>query len=1253
MNRLAKIALASVVTLGAGAVVVHTVSAEPCPVEVTVSGRSPARGFASGGTEVTLTGVNFQVCDVGRISFGGSDGTITQRSNTQLTAVTPPGTGSVVPTVHYGDGQSATAPAFTYVAVPVVDRLLPPKGPARGGTTVVVWGSSLQPPGSTTQLRFGDDSVDPSLLGDAYLEALSPAHDAGTVDVSVVVTLDTGEAAASVPRPFTFVPAPTVTAIDPVTGDAEGGDIVEISGSDFQRGARVFIGRADGTASDPSSRFEGSNAAPVVEVVDSGLLRVMTPQGTPGIANVVVLNPDDQSGALLDAFTYSGQAPTLSAVAPVTGASLGGTPITITGTGFLDGATVEFGSGDTRAAARSVVVVSSTEITATTPAHPAGVATVTVTNPDRGAASLTGSFTFTASPAPTLSSIAPLSGGSLGGTNMTLLGSGFATGAVVRFGDLATGGVEVPAAVVDAGRITATSPPIPAGPVDVRVVNPDGAVSPAIVVTVQPSPPPTVTSVSPGTGPTAGGTSVTISGTGFADGAVALFDGVEATAQTDAAQGVLPIVRNATTIVAVTPPGVDGPADVEVRNPDGQAVTASAAFEYDGPPPATLDSISPDVGTSAGGVPVTLSGSNFATGSVVTFGNGDCAAPKPPACNFRASDVVVTPTSITAVTPAGLFGHQNVSVIGPDGTSTTLRYGFDFGDGAAPPAIADVNPAVAPTGATVTLSGSGFVPGAQAYIGSRRLAGVVGTDATGAPVTLPIVRDETTVVGVVPRRRDGTFPVAVANPDGQGVIVVDGFSYPTDTTAPTSSASATTGTPPAAYAFGATSWARGAVSVELVATDGAGGSGVDSITYSATGAQVIPSTTSPGARATLLVTGQGVTTLEFAAQDIAGIVEAINTRVVAIDSLAPTITTSSTFVPGTQTNQDVDVVFTCSDDAGGSGLGATPLTVASATTITESGDNPLTATFTDPGIGQSVTATCTDRAGNVATKVFGGVNISTDGPTLTAVASTADGRAYTSGTWTNLNVVVTFVCRAPASTLPIGSPQVASVSAPQVISTSVTDLTVDGECRDSAGNVVTASFGGINVDKVRPIAAVAATTGGDPYVAGSWTDDPVVLTFSCTDDGPNQSGVATVSDPMTVSTPGTTAGGTGGCTDVAGNRADPAVFLGPILIDVEAPSCTVLVSPNPIVPANGKLTPVGVTVLADDALSGVDAVRLVSVTSNRPATASSDISGFATGTDDRTGSLRSTKGNVYTLTYVVVDRGGNESAACTASVTSR
>ena len=74
--------------------------------------------------------------------------------------------------------------------------------------------------------------------------------------------------------------------------------------------------------------------------------------------------------------------------------------VTITGTGFLAGATVSLGG----TAATGVTVVSSTSITATTAAHAAGAVNVVVTNTDSQSGTLTNGYTY-ANPAPTVSSI--------------------------------------------------------------------------------------------------------------------------------------------------------------------------------------------------------------------------------------------------------------------------------------------------------------------------------------------------------------------------------------------------------------------------------------------------------------------------------------------------------------------------------------------------------------------------------------------------------------------------------------------------------------------------------------------------------------------------------------------------------------------------------------------------------------------------------------------------------------------------------
>ena len=78
-----------------------------------------------------------------------------------------------------------------------------------------------------------------------------------------------------------------------------------------------------------------------------------------------------------DQFTYVA-VPTVSGVSPNTGSTAGGTSVTITGTGFISGATVAFGS----TAASSVTIISATQITATSPAESAATVNVTVVTPN-------------------------------------------------------------------------------------------------------------------------------------------------------------------------------------------------------------------------------------------------------------------------------------------------------------------------------------------------------------------------------------------------------------------------------------------------------------------------------------------------------------------------------------------------------------------------------------------------------------------------------------------------------------------------------------------------------------------------------------------------------------------------------------------------------------------------------------------------------------------------------------------------------
>lgn len=124
-------------------------------------------------------------------------------------------------------------------------------------------------------------------------------------------------------------------------------------------------------------------------------------------------------------------APTVELVAPSAGPVGGGTPVAITGTGFVVGHTqVDFGS----VAASNVTVVSRTSITATVPQLPhAGTFDVIVTTP-AGHSSISDADKFTGALPPTVNALSPSLGPIAGGTDVVITGSGFTPDAQVLFG---------------------------------------------------------------------------------------------------------------------------------------------------------------------------------------------------------------------------------------------------------------------------------------------------------------------------------------------------------------------------------------------------------------------------------------------------------------------------------------------------------------------------------------------------------------------------------------------------------------------------------------------------------------------------------------------------------------------------------------------------------------------------------------------------------------------------------------------------
>ncbi|HEX8226994.1 MAG TPA: IPT/TIG domain-containing protein [Candidatus Saccharimonadales bacterium] len=233
-------------------------------------------------------------------------------------------------------------------------------------------------PGGGTGVTGTNDvvTVNFRVIGSSGTAAINFASTSGIYDDSGTgANVLGGTTGANYSLGSVAAPAPAVSSISPTSGSTAGGTTVTINGSNFISGATVSF---------------GGTAASNVVYVSSTQMRANAPARTAGGAGVRVTNPDGQSNSNQPTFTYVAPAPSISVVAPTAGPTAGGTIITITGTNFVNGATVTVDG----ATASSVVFVSSTTMRATTPAHSAGSASVTVRNPDSQSATRSSAFNY-------------------------------------------------------------------------------------------------------------------------------------------------------------------------------------------------------------------------------------------------------------------------------------------------------------------------------------------------------------------------------------------------------------------------------------------------------------------------------------------------------------------------------------------------------------------------------------------------------------------------------------------------------------------------------------------------------------------------------------------------------------------------------------------------------------------------------------------------------------------------------------------
>ncbi|MBL7664725.1 MAG: IPT/TIG domain-containing protein [Bacteriovoracaceae bacterium] len=683
----------------------HTYNPAP-----TVTSVSPNGGALAGGTAVTITGTNFFAGAT--VDFGGSAcGGITVVSPTQMTCTTAAhAAGAVTVAVTNVDTQTGSlVTAYTYQNAPTVTNVTPTAGALAGGTAITVTGTDFVA-GATVTLG-GVACTGVTVLSPTSITCTSGAHVAGAV-TAVVTNTDTQS--GNLVAAYVYQPSPTVTSVTPASSPLAGGLTVSITGTGFVAGATATINGVACTAPN---------------VISATQLDCTTPARAAGTYNIVVTNVDGQSGTGVNLITYQ-PAPTVTSVAPSAGALAGGTAVTITGTNFITGATVDFGGS----ACTGVTVVSATSITCTTAAHAAGAVNVVVTNADAQFGTGVGLYTYQV--APTITSIAPNGGVLAGGTFVTITGTGYLAGATVSIGAFPCAGITI----VSPTQITCTTPANLAGAYDLVVSNSDGQSATSVAAyTYRPAP--TVLAVAPSTQALGGGGLITITGTGFVTGASADING-------SVCSGVT--VVNATTITCTAPANPAGTYDIIVTNTDTQTGTGTSLITYQGAP--TITAVAPVGGNTAGGTSVTITGTNFAAGASVDVGGSACTG-----------IVVVNATTITCITPAHAAGAVNIMVTNADTQNGT---GVGLYTYAAPPSVSSILPVSGTLagGTSVTITGTDFVAGATVSIGGSACSVTAETPPTSITCTSGV-------------NTAGNKNVVVTNPDTQPGTLTNGYQY--------------------------------------------------------------------------------------------------------------------------------------------------------------------------------------------------------------------------------------------------------------------------------------------------------------------------------------------------------------------------------------------------------------------------------------------------------------------------------------------
>ena len=510
-----------------------------------------------------------------------------------------------------------------------IEQVDPDEGPVKGGTRLQITGTGFVT--GIIVLIGQEKGVEPVVENKNSITVTTPPHNPGVVDIRLITP---DNRMAIMPRGFTYKADIEINTVNPNKLPVEGGVPIIINGSGFDSTCLLYI---------------RGRRSPKINIVSSKQITAIAPDNDPGPASVVVACELGE-GDLRNAVQYVAPAK-IEGCSPISIPGNQNACVVVRGTGMKDAISA---------------MIDNKKIGITNPTQNRlnlcfnagdilpGKHDVTIITPG-GHTTDTGCFMVykkSGQTPPGIMAVIPDSGPINRVQRCAVVVNGLegsGNNPIISFGNQVAGLLNWDPSqqrlVVNTPSGTKT------GPVDVTARWGNGEYRLKRGYTYYAVP--TISGITPSSGPVTGYTDVDITGTGLG--------------QVDEVRfGPLPGILNSVSdrkVMVTTPTGAPGPVTLRIHTSDGQKIEIETAFSFFDKGIA-LNAVYPSSGAVCGGAHINLYGAGFTKDTKFFFGDNRA---------FPVSADTITPSRAGLILPPGTVGPVDISVKWPD-NKTLIRH---------------------------------------------------------------------------------------------------------------------------------------------------------------------------------------------------------------------------------------------------------------------------------------------------------------------------------------------------------------------------------------------------------------------------------------------------------------------------------------------------------------------------------------------------------------------------------------------------